>query len=136
MGRLVTEAIWPLIEIGFGTLGITSIPLGVVVLLAAAWLAWHYRSKYIQANRGVSKPEEEEKSSPQPPAAREWTELDRLRFKSMWEDMLWHHGHVDRQGLREDILNDKPLNGRCWMCGEPRLSKGKGEDGEVHQDHN
>ena len=125
-------------SIGLEVSGVTHQAVGYT-LMAVSGVTWCVTVVWFVVAwiRGRSRDNESESETQTiPPSARELSDTEKLRIRSMWNDMLWYHGHVDRQGIREDVRHDKPLNGPCWLCGEPRLRRGKEEHGEVHDDHN
>ena len=102
--------------------------IGAVLWLVTAYPAYHWwRDKGKQTRP-------EQSSAVQPSSARELSDTEKLWLRSMWGEMLWNHGHVDRAGLLDDMLYDRPLNGSCWLCGKPRFREVEVREGygEVH----
>ena len=54
--------------------------------------------------------------------------------RSAAQQVLWSHECNDLPGIVDDIKNGRPLNGPCWVCGEPRFLNREAEDnGEVQR---
>ncbi len=73
-------------------------------------------SVVVVKNGAPSKPKERWKG---------FTEVEVAQLLSARRTMLLHHGHVDGDGLADDLKNGRPLNGNCWLCRKPRFERGE-----------
>ena len=130
-----------LFGLGVEISGVTSEIVGYGLMAAGgvgmAWSAYLLSREWLlkrsQDSKRVGVPTVESPQMRVP--ERDLTETERLHLRSAWGQMLWHHGHVDPTGLTDNLLNERPLNGPCWLCGKPRFQRG-GDSGDVHKDDN
>ena len=120
--------------IGFEMADVTHQAIGYSLMMFGA-VMWAVSAYLFYRDRRKVQQRTDPESVTQPLSARELTETEVLQLRSMWSEMLWTHGHVDRVGLLDDLLHGRLVNGPCWLCGEPRFREGK-EHGEVSNDHN
>lgn len=120
---------WKLLaEAGLTLLGYTNEPLAwILFAIAAAVAAWKWskrrrRDKHRKVNEARGGPA----TLAQMPGL---SDFQRDRAVSMAQNVSWNHGHLELQGILDDLLAGKRLSGPCSICGVHRM---KMADGKIH----